>query len=304
MRRAAPPDVVLTLESPPLTPAPAGAPLAGLHLRANRSVPGLPALRPSPIALSEVPPAAGFVRGAPLPGSPFDALLGEYSTRITCLSAPLGITVRATGFGEVFVSGSGSSVRWRPGDDDARQRPELILGPGLLLALAFRGTFCLHASSVLAPGGAVLFAGESGAGKSTLAARLAARHHLPRLTDDLTPFAATSSGALVLPHYPQLKLPSESQYPASAPPRLPLARLYLLAESDPDGPVLEESVSPARAALEVCRLAVASRLFTAPLTTALLHASAALVENVPVRRLLYPKRPAAIAEVARLVVLP
>lgn len=298
-----PSNVLLTLE-PSSGTATSGLPLAGLRLRANQAIPGLPTLRPGPVepfgCSPAVPSDAAPDPGASLPGFPLTTLLGDLPTELTCHASAHGITVRATGFGEVFVSATGRELTWRPGDDAARQRPELILGPGLILALALQGTFCLHASAVLAPHGAVLFAGESGAGKSTLAAQLSAGHGFQRLTDDLTPFRADGSGCFVLPHFPQLKLPSESQHPADAPEAWPVARLYLLEECDPEAPAREEPVSPAVAALAVCRHAVASRLFPEGLTAGLLQASAALVENVEVRRLLYPKRPGSIAEVARL----
>lgn len=297
-------DALLTLQAPLPQTDPGALPLAGLRLRANQAIPGLPSLRPGPIEPLGPAPDAEFDPGGPLPGCPLTVLLGDLPTELTCHDSALGITVRATGFGEVFVSAGGRQISWHATDDTARQRPELILGPGLILALALQGTFCLHASGALAPHGAVLFAGDSGAGKSTLAARLSAQHGLPRLTDDVTPFAAHGSGCFVLPHFPQLKLPPESQHPADAPHRHPVSRLYLLEEGDPDAPAREEPLSPAVAALAVCRHAVASRLFPVPLMAGLLEASAALVENVQVRRLLYPKRPGSIARVAQLAGTP
>lgn len=298
-------DVCLTLLEPDVPAStvgspPAGLPLAGLRLRASHAIPGLPALQPGGVAPFGASPDLAFGSGAPLPGCPLQAVLGDVATELTCHASSRGITVRATGFGEVFVSATGRHLTWRPGDDAARQRPELILGPGLILALAFHGTFCLHASGVLSPDGAVLFAGDSGAGKSTLAARLSAQHGLPRLTDDITPFHADASGCFVLPHFPQLKLPPEGQHPGDASQRYRVARLFLIAECDPGSPARVETVSPSVAALAVCRHSVATRLFTGPLTAGLLHASAALAESVQVRRLFYPKSPGSIADVARL----
>lgn len=108
----------------------------------------------------------------------------------------------------------------------------------------------------------------------------------------------------MLPHFPQLKLPSESQHPADAPQRYPIARLYLLTECTADAPVREEQISPSVAALSVCGHAVASRLFPERLMAGLLHSSTALVEDAHGRHLLYPKRPDSIADVARLVGTP
>lgn len=59
-----------------------------------------------------------------------------------------------------------------------------VLGTGVSLAGFQRGHIPLHASAVLAPGGAVAFSGMSGKGKSTLVAALVQREW-DLLTDDL-----------------------------------------------------------------------------------------------------------------------
>jgi hypothetical protein len=77
-----------------------------------------------------------------------------------------------------------------------------VCGPLLILALARRGVFCLHASAVLnAQGGAVLMLGRSGVGKSTLA-----RASRSPLVDDIAPVAAIDGQLWLLPRFPQLKL--------------------------------------------------------------------------------------------------
>jgi hypothetical protein len=281
-----------------------GVKLAGLRLRASEMIPSFPSLRPSSIASSDKSLTERVDSVALLSEAPLTALLGDTPTEVTCQLSARGITVHATGFGQVFISADGHRLTWRPADDVARKRPELILGPGLVLALAVQGTFCLHASAVLTHEGAVLFAGDSDAGKSTLAARLSAKHGFQRLSDDITPFTADGTGCFVLPHFPQLKLPPESQHPAEAPQRYPIARFYLLTECGTEAPVREEPISPSVAALSVCSHAVAARLFPERLMTGLLHASTVLVENVTVRHLLYPKRPGSIADVARLLSTP
>lgn len=62
--------------------------------------------------------------------------------------------------------------------------PALIWGFGLSALLALDGELVLHASAVLFPSGAVVFAGARGAGKSTLAASLATLGY-PLLADDV-----------------------------------------------------------------------------------------------------------------------
>ncbi len=246
-------------------------------------------------------PEGHVAPSASVPGPALKTLLGDEPTEVTHHASLLGLTVGATGFGEVIVSADGRYLRWIPSDAAARRRPELILGPGLVLALAFQNVFCLHASAVLGPAGAVAFAGASGAGKSTLAARLAAQGSFRRLADDILPFRAARSGSSIYPHFPQLKLPPGSQYPEDAPSRHPLSRLFLLADCARGEPILERPLSPSVAALAVCGQTVASRLFPEPLLERLLQAAGHLVSHVPVSELRYPHRPDAVDEVARLI---
>jgi hypothetical protein len=262
-------------------------PVAGLQLRASGLIPGLPALQPSALEFSE---PGGTDPGPRLPGMPLHGLLGEHPTEVDCHVSAQGITVRASSFGQVWISADGRHLRWRPEDAQARQRPELVLGPGLVLALALQDVFCLHASAILTPAGAVVFAGPSGAGKSMLAARILAEGEFTRLADDIAPIQVDDSGCSILPHFPQLKLPPEQQYPPDG--------LYLL---EPGDQVSEEPLSPAAAALAVCGQVVASRLLPEPVLTRLLQVCATVTERAQVRRLRYPHRPEAIADVARIL---
>jgi hypothetical protein len=275
-------------------------PVAGFRLQSSGDVPSLPPLPPL-AAAAPAAPADGAPGGVPIRGCPFSALLGRYETVVDADVSPFGIRVRASGFGEVRVSPDGRTVAWRPSDAEARQRPELVLGPGLVLALARRDVFCLHASAVLGPRGAIAIAGPSGAGKSTLAARLSARHGFARLADDILPVSASPEGCFVLPHFPQLKLAQDDQYAPDAPPRLPLARLLFLEEAGDADPVSEAPLSATAAAFALCGQVVSARLFPDDLTRRALDLAAAIAESVPVCTLRYPKRPDAIADVARLL---
>lgn len=165
---------------------------------------------------------------------------------------------------------------------------EVVLGPGLVLALAAHGVWCLHGSAIGADGGAVVFLGESGRGKSTLAARLH-EDGFRRLADDVTPVELTADGGEALPAFPQLKLPAAAQPGAAALPRLPLRALYLLATVAGGEPEIA-AATPSEAAAELLRHTVAARLFPPPLLRAHLDAVAELAGRVPVRRLRYPLR--------------
>lgn len=99
-----------------------------------------------------------------------------------------------------------------------------LFGPALILALARRGIFCLHASAVADGAGAVLYVAPSGAGKSTLA-RHAGLVGARRLCDDITPLRCSASGVEVLPRFPQLKLAAQEP---DLPQAVPLRRICWL----------------------------------------------------------------------------
>jgi hypothetical protein len=81
-----------------------------------------------------------------------------------------------------------------------------LLGPVLAVLLHQRGLIVLHASAILIGGEAVAFVAEKGTGKSTLAAAFHARGH-GIVADDLVPVDVdTSTGPMVHPGFPQLKL--------------------------------------------------------------------------------------------------
>jgi hypothetical protein len=79
-----------------------------------------------------------------------------------------------------------------------------LFGPALIVALARRGIFCLHASAVQIQGCAYVLIGASGAGKSTLA-----RHATLPLSDDICALSADAPLHL-LSDFPQLKLAGQA----------------------------------------------------------------------------------------------
>ena len=93
--------------------------------------------------------------------------------------------------GRFWTAADGSAIHQVsqvPGSDPAFLA-EALLGPPLVLALALRDTWCLHASAVEYGGRVIAFLGESGAGKSTLAAYLAGQPGVRRVADDILPVA-------------------------------------------------------------------------------------------------------------------
>lgn len=130
-----------------------------------------------------------------------------------------------------------------------------LFGPLLILALARRGIFCLHASAVQLPIGAIVLLGASGAGKSTFARAMASA----RLCDDISPLSFVDHQLLLLPQFPQLKLERPDTVPESA--KL-VALLYLQAAIAMQ-PECISAMTAGELHHQLLAHTVASRLFTA-----------------------------------------
>ncbi len=174
---------------------------------------------------------------------------------------------------------------------------EVLLGPCLILALAMRTIFTLHASAWGSADGIIGFIGESGAGKSTLAAFLD-RHfsgvpsRYSRFADDCLPVMVQNGSAVALPHFPQLKLPASAHYTAGNPPQVPVKALVSLAGSQSQNQNTIE-ITPLHgkdALLEIVRHTIAGKLFGPDLSRQHLAFAAQFIGNVPVYRMCYPHR--------------
>lgn len=272
---------------------PDAAPSAAYRV-AGRTILAPPALRslrpfrhPPPRPLPDPPPEVVALPS----GSPRSAVVvlgGELRTVELATGGGVQHVDLGT-WGRLSVAGDGSVVdaRGLSGDLPPGLYEELVLGPGLVLALAARGVWCLHGSAVAVSDGAVVFAGESGRGKSTLAARLQAAG-FRRLADDVVPVELSSKGVEVLPAFPQLKLPADRQPSAGAAERLPLRAVYVLPGAD--GAPAVAGLAPAAAAGALLRHTVAARLFSAARLRAHLEAITALVDRVAVAELRLPLR--------------
>ena len=220
--------------------------------------------------------------------------------------------------GESFlVDAAGGQVRRLGGGPANARSEERALGAPMALALALRGVHLLHASAVArrsADGGlsgAVAFTALSGAGKSTLAAATvpiaggagAGGDTLERIADDQLP-VRLGSRPETLPHFPQLKLPPASGYPAAAAARLAFARLVEIEHSAEVGAIEIARLSPAAACLALARATVAAKLFDPDLLQRHFEACAAAAQELPVHRLRFPTGlehlPAVLAAVANL----
>ncbi|MBI2378684.1 MAG: hypothetical protein HYV07_32115 [Deltaproteobacteria bacterium] len=217
----------------------------------------------------------------------FDEVAFVFGThrRVRTQGSAEGYRIEVDGSAPFTVSRAGR-IEWPPGLSEAEVEDVArvsLLGPGLILALALRDIFCIHASAVSLDGRAALFVGRSGAGKSTLAARLGSRFF--RLTDDITPLV----GALpsVDPAYPQLKLRLEEQSTALGVGATRLWRIYAL-ESALD--VSIAALPPAASLQLLVAQSVAARLFAPDLLARHFATVADWARRIPVRALRYPRR--------------
>lgn len=200
----------------------------------------------------------------------------------------------------VYSDGSGRRVEFGPGmvfrlsDDgsridcqrvpaEAKLRTEWLLGPALLLALATRAVYALHASAISNRAGAVLLLGRSGSGKSTLA-RVAAACGWLALADDVVPLSDHSGTLRVRPRFPQLKW---AEPLATADCELPLAALVFVERG-----AASLSLTPLSAGIatrSLVRDTVAARLFAPDELAAHLAFCARLAEAGPCLRLDLPE---------------
>ena len=213
---------------------------------------------------------------------------------VVCRITPAGYELAVAGIGDFFVARSGMHVLRTSGNLEPSEPAiaETVLGPALILALALQGTFCLHASAVSSPAGAVVFLGPSGAGKSTLAAYLGNETaDFTPLADDITPFMVAASGPEAYPHFPQLKLPTDHQPARNASARSPLLAAYVLDLPAPGAAedASNERLDPVHGIATLMRHTVAIRLFGRSLTECYLSRMGAAWSG-RVRRLRFPRR--------------
>lgn len=222
--------------------------------------------------------------------------------------------------GTIRLSG-GRELRIEPrpgvGEDSLRAT---VLGALLSLLLVQRGSFPLHASSVVIEGEAVAIMAPSGAGKSSLAAALT-KLGCAFLSDDVSAIEPDGETPLVHPGIPRLKLaPATLEVlgesltvhprlrgedekravpaPASAHAgAVPLGRIYEIADDEQD---VFEPLPPQAAMLAVLRNC--HRLDLGSRTVGhgeLMARSAWIAQRVPVFRLGRPRRLEGLAALAR-----
>ncbi len=108
-----------------------------------------------------------------------------------------------------YLVNGGDEIIIQPEGDVDHQVRLFLLGTVSALLLMQRGLLPLHASGVVTPNGAVLFAGHSGYGKSTLLASFLSREY-PMITDDLAAIHIADAKPMVLPSFPNMKMWTDS----------------------------------------------------------------------------------------------
>jgi hypothetical protein len=217
-------------------------------------------------------------------------LVGGGMRSVETWSAPPGLIVKTAGGSDFYIAPDGSSIQ-RIGTDDRWPRldRDILVGPVLVLALALRGVWSLHASAVTCNGRALLFLGESGQGKSTLAGFLASGGDPESrlVSDDILPVTLDEISMNAWPHFPQLKLPLDSQPGVRLPERLPVGWLCLLDESET--PFLQR-LGTAAAMQLLLRHTAGTRLFPPELLSRHLAFCAQAAARTPIFRLAFPRR--------------
>lgn len=224
-----------------------------------------------------------------------------------------GYEVCALGLGSLVIDRAGTLLAMRPENEERRAELEELFAHSVAPRLnQLRGTPSFHASGVSLGASAVGFLGRSGVGKSTLAASLAGRW--PVVSDDSLSVSIEAGRPIVTPSGRTSRLRDDSvahmrlggskhriygKQVVTLPTErdeVPLGCLYVLSAS-------ESEVSTERLSLRDGLLALAEHLHRIdPFDSALLAKEMsfleAIVRQVPVRKLLYPRQFERIAEVA------
>ena len=252
-------------------------------------------LKMSPIEALEIARQAPLVFDEP-------GWIGNAWRHVTCYADRSGYRLEVEGVGRFAVAEDGNNIfcLQNAGQTESHILITTVLGAPLILALAIKGTWCLHASSIIQKDRLILFMGESGRGKSTLARTLANDpiKNLIRASDDILPIKLKSNSLVALPHFPQLKLGADAQLDPYLPESFPVAAIYVLEQAAQNSPVATAALTEKEALLAFVKHSVASLLFDHSGLARHLEFCAAAAKQVPIYRLIYPHRSEAIAEVA------
>ncbi len=196
---------------------------------------------------------------------------------------PGGLSISEINVNVIEQAGGGSPLRINNLDRS------ILLGPALILALALRGIWSLHASAVRFGEQTIVFLGESGQGKSTLAAYLSASGW-QRVADDILPVSCAADNILAWTHFPQLKLAPEEQPVLNLPDSLPLNKICLLTSAAPDSAPRLEKLSAGDVVKALLSHTAGTQIFDSGLLAQHLQFAAQVARKIPAYRLIHPHR--------------
>jgi hypothetical protein len=214
------------------------------------------------------------------------------------------------------MAADGGWIECHPYEGAAKEEIELwLFGLVLAFVLQNRRIYTLHGAAINTKYGAIAFLGMNGYGKTTLA-YFFLKQGASLITDDVLPIVQNRTGTFAVPACPSMNLWSQtlSAFPAvnqkKSEPRegkhrystqcldvpfcrskVPLRTIYLL------DPAAEESckgveiapVSRARAIIDLLAYTRANSMIGLLKQKELIKTYSTLLENVPVRRLRYPR---------------
>jgi len=222
-------------------------------------------------------------------------LVGGEQREVETWSAPPGLLLKVAGGSDFYITPGGQYVVKAARDGNVLPSPltgldrDILLGPALVLALALRGTWSLHASAATFKDKLIVFLAESGQGKSTLATYLAGAGW-QLVADDILPVTGDPSGMQAWPRFPQLKLPPESQPGPHLSEQLPLGKICLLLPAGKDDTPAVQLIPPGEAVKALLAHTAGARLFEPDLLSRHLEFCARSATQVPAYRLAYPHR--------------
>ena len=228
--------------------------------------------------------------------------VGEEQREVECWSAPPGTRLRVAGGRDFYIAPDGRAIV--PVDETkaraaqnlkalfslSRLDREILAGPALVLALALRGTWCLHASAATFQDSLIVFLGESGQGKSTLAAYLttAESSSWQLVADDILPITISTGEMVAWPRFPQLKLPSQAQPGVDLPEQFLVSKVCVLMDAN-KGDMPGMQLLPAGQSAQAYLSHIAgTRLFEPELLAKHLTFCTQAAGRVPVYQLAYP----------------
>ncbi len=251
----------------------------------------VPDLESYEIAGAEQEVAALPVDGIPTLISRMTGWVGGEMRRVETWAVSRGSLLKVEGGCDCYISSGGDAiVRANETREVTAFDREILLGPALVLALALRGVWCLHASAAVFDRHTFVFLGESGQGKSTLAAYLVASggRRWRLVADDILPVTIGPTGMVAWPHFPQRKLSMQAQPATRLPERLPVDRICVLSPVDKSA-LPDLLLLPSRqAAQTLVSHTAGARLFDPSLLAAHLAFCAEVARQILVYKLAYP----------------